>query len=132
MDKPRAKRAEYLVRYGIDPCTCQACKEGPESDARRSKIHLGPMAIDREPEEIEKECLEVLALIEREGLQDHRLYARCISWLSSVYRTPQYQKRPDTHLKQAENAKKAAMVRLSSPGAFELDFSYDLMSKVAF
>ncbi|KAL1686709.1 hypothetical protein GGG16DRAFT_117637 [Schizophyllum commune] len=67
LDVPSAERQKDLAPYGF-VCTCDACRGGAESDARRAKIpsEISP-ALKRgriEP------LLDLVALIEREKLQD--------------------------------------------------------------
>ena len=71
LDVPSAVRQKDLAPYGF-VCTCDACRGGAESDAQRAKIpsEISP-ALKRgriEP------LLDLVALIEREKLQDLPVY----------------------------------------------------------
>ncbi|KAI5894542.1 SET domain-containing protein [Schizophyllum commune H4-8] len=71
LDVPSADRQKDLAPYGF-VCTCDACKGGAESDARRAKIpsEISP-ALKRGRID---QLLDLVALIERENLQDLPVY----------------------------------------------------------
>ncbi|KAL1660765.1 hypothetical protein GGF50DRAFT_106030 [Schizophyllum commune] len=71
LDVPSAERQKDLAPYGF-VCTCDACRGGAESDARRVKIpsEISP-ALKRGRIE---QLLDLVALIEREKLQDLPVY----------------------------------------------------------
>ena len=82
LDVPSAERQKDLAPYGF-VCTCDACKGGAESDARRAKIpsEISP-ALKRgriEP------LLDLVALIEREKLQDLPVYVNSLMAVVDKY-----------------------------------------------
>lgn len=81
--QPSAKRAEYLRRYGIDQCICQACKEGPASDARPANL-LKPITPFKK-DDAQKQLKQLIADLEREGLESAHLYGKAISMLVESY-----------------------------------------------
>ncbi|TRM58109.1 hypothetical protein BD626DRAFT_586365 [Schizophyllum amplum] len=81
LDVPCAQRQKELAPYGFT-CTCAACKEGAASDARRAKI---PSAIDVGTKLSLPELLEVMTLIEREGLEDMPVYLDAMMRITEAY-----------------------------------------------
>ncbi|KAJ7287118.1 hypothetical protein C8J57DRAFT_1495591 [Mycena rebaudengoi] len=88
---PAKERQEQLAQYGF-ACTCGACSDAKISDARRMKIkdskpYIFPwlMTHSQPNDWLIKRNLELIALIEEEGLQSSRMYADALKGTMDTY-----------------------------------------------
>ncbi|KAJ7287122.1 hypothetical protein C8J57DRAFT_1652923, partial [Mycena rebaudengoi] len=88
---PAKERQEQLAQYGF-ACTCGACSDAKVSDARRMKIkeakpYVFPwfMTPSQPDDWLIKRNLELIALIEEEGLQSSGMYADALKGTMDAY-----------------------------------------------
>ena len=80
LDIPKAERHRQLAPYGF-ACDCAACEEGAAADARRAMI---PPFVSQELRSGPLQgLLDVVALIERERLEDLPVYPEALTALAS-------------------------------------------------
>jgi hypothetical protein len=109
----KARRADHLRGYGIDPCICDSCKDGTTSDARRARIGV---AINTESPDLETDLLDRIATIEREGLEASVAYATALLCLSMLYQ------KQGPASKAAKYLRKAEAYKVFCPDLFEIAF----------